>query len=288
MMREELGVDLGDGQDDEKKFAEQVEAEQIEESKAAKNSEEEAVKPEEEKEPEKAPGEEEPGEEEPGEEEPNEDLELLRKHGLDRQFKTTDEALGYIPGANRHITTLEQDRARILADVTKPRQVEQPPAKPEAFDIEQFEANPEEYLTRYNRARGFVSRKEAVGLMRDEIAAKDERDATSAALDPKNNPRIVELYPVMDEIYKERSAIVQKLPASEGLQYLYDLACVRVPQPTKPATQTSKANTDKKGRATTAGGGRTEHSAGKPKFDAEYFNNATPEQVEKDIGFGDS
>ena len=295
MMREEIGIDLGDGQDDETEFAEQVKAEQIAESKAAENSEDQEVgtseKEVEKKEPEEAPGDE-AGSEEPGdetvEEEPNPELELLRKHGLDRQFTNMEDALRFIPNANRHITTLEQDRARILADIAKPRQEEQPPAKPEAFNFEQFEANPDEYLATYNRSRGFISRDEAVGVVRGELAAKAEEDALKAVFDPKNNPRLSEVGPVMATIFNEREGIVRKLPRSEGMQYLYDMACTRVPPSNKPATQTSKANADKKGRASTAGGVRTERDTGKPKYDADYFKNTTPEQMERDIGFGES
>ena len=225
MMRAELGVDLGDGHDDEEKLKEQLEAEQTAESKAADNSDSPPETGEEP--PEKA--EDTPGDDdqEP-EEQPNDDLEPLRSRGLDRQFKSVDEALDYIPGANRHITTLEQDRARILADIAKPKQ-DKPPVKPEAFDLEKFENNPDEYLAEYNQSRGFVSREDVMRMVDAKMAAKEEHDATMAVLDTKRNPRLKELGPMMSQIFLEEEALVRSLPTSKGMQYLYNMACARVP-----------------------------------------------------------
>lgn len=236
------------------------------------------------KEPEKEPEGKEPAEKQK-EEEPTEDAKLLQRFGLHRQFNTVEDALANIPRDNKYRTELERERAELRGYVRtlmeQRRQEEKPAEQPLTGDafLEALEKDPHAAL----RSAGFVTRSEAERIADERTSRASELNETNRFIDTA--PRIKELWPRMQELFAE-DPDWQRLPTNKMMKTLYKIAEAENP-PQQQKQPVAAANSDKRDRANTAGGGK---AGGKQPTAAEvlnYFATAPLEEIEKNLGYGD-
>lgn len=201
---------------------------------------------------------------------------LFKQLGLDRKYRSLEDALRSIPEADATITKLSQQQSqtnRQVAELVEQMREQRTTAAPRVeFDPDAFEADPVGHLRRL----GLVTKEEVL----EEVDRKvfhtiDRREAKEFAAEQTD---FEERKPRMDALLQQYPEITM-LPRTTVVKILYNLA-----GPAKPAngsrTVTKPApGADKKENATTSGGKASgKRSSG--GMSLEQWMKMSPEQME--------
>ena len=211
-----------------------------------------------------------------GEEQKEEPTEL-QKHGLDKKFKSTDEALAALGQAERTITQHQMERRaweeRLAVMEGRLERAERPASQPIQIDPDKFVDDPQAAIASLGYVRSDDVQRIAAEVAQDMM---DRRQANDFAISKKD---FEELRPVMDAVARQTRGIDQ-MSASAAIEYLYfkarELTGKMDVQPQTVVTPAPGAA--KKDIANTSGGSK----GGPPKTKTgKSLDDYTPEELEK-------